>query len=173
MSLRSFALAIDCNPVRAAEVADAQLVPAVSSGRTYSQPIEDRGDGMVGQHASEFADELHCLLVGLEAILADAVLHDFKSGVISALPMHDQAQSITLDRDDDLLQRCPQDPLADFDGTVGMVPNLWQVIGKCQQRRTIIFTKRPWLFVVRIFHLLRESRHRCEAFIPSPFELAG
>jgi len=173
MSPRSFALAIDSNLVRAAEVADAQLVPAVASGRTYSEPIEDRGDAMVGQHASEFADELHSLLVGLEAVLANAVLHDFKSGVISALPMQDQAQSIALDRDDDLLENCPQDSLADFDGSTGIVPNLWQVISECEQHCSIIFTKRPGLLMVQILHLLLESCHRCEAFIPSPFELAG
>jgi len=74
-SLCPFALAMDCDLVCAAEVADAQLVPAVASGRTYSEPIEDRSDAMVGQHASEFADELHGLLVSLEAILANAVLH--------------------------------------------------------------------------------------------------
>ena len=79
-SLRPFALAIDCDLVRAAEVADAQLIPGVASGRTYSEPIEDRRDAMVRQHASELVDELHGLLVCLEAILANAVLHDFKSG---------------------------------------------------------------------------------------------
>ena len=95
------------------------LIPGET--RAYSEPIEDRGDAMVGQHASELANELHGLLVGLEAILANAVLHDFKSRVISALPMHDQAQSIALDRDNDLHENRPQDPLTDFDGSVGMV----------------------------------------------------
>src|SRR5215475_2091749 len=149
-SLRPFALAIDCDLVRAAEVADAQLVPAVASGRTYSESIENRRDAMVGQHASELANELHGLLVGLEAILADAVLHHFKSGVIPALPMHDQAQSIALDRDNDLHENRPQDPLADFDGSIGMVPNSWQVISECH---AIIFTKHPWLFVAQVLHL--------------------
>jgi len=54
-----------------------------------------------------------------------------------------------------------------------MVPNSWQVISECQQHRAIIFTKHPWLFVAQVLHLLLESSLRCEAFIPSPFELAG
>ena len=36
-----------------------------------------------------------------------------------------------------------------------------------------ILTKHPWLFVAQVLHLLLESRLRCEAFIPSSFELAG
>jgi len=95
------------------------------------------------------------------------------TNVISALPMQDEAQSISLDRDDDFPENRPQDPLADFDGTLGIVPHPWQVISECKQHRSIIFTKRPGLLIVQILHLLLESCYRCEAFIPSPFELAG
>ena len=58
---------------------------------------------MIGQQAGEFATAArsHC---GLKAILANAVLHDFEPGVVAALPVNGETQSIALDRDDDLLK---------------------------------------------------------------------
>ena len=84
MSLRPFAVAVDRNLMHAAEIADAQLGPALSFGRAYSEPVEKRGDAVVRQYASEFADQLHGLDVSLPAILPGAVLRHFKPRVISA-----------------------------------------------------------------------------------------
>src|SRR6201987_1976641 len=102
MPLRAFALPIDRNLMHRAEIADAQLGPAISFGRAYSEPVENRGDAVVRQHASEFTDQLHGLDVGLPAILASTVLHHFKPRMIAALPMQPQAQTIGRDRDNDL-----------------------------------------------------------------------
>src|SRR5712671_7962895 len=91
MPLRAFALTIDRNLMHRAEVADAQLGPAMSFGRAYSEPVENRGDAVVRQHASEFTDQLHGLDVGLPAILPSTVLHHFKPRMIPALPMQHKA----------------------------------------------------------------------------------
>src|SRR5438132_12875598 len=107
MPLRAFALTIDRNLMRGAEVADAQLGPGMSFGRAYSEPVENGGDAVVRQHASEFTDQLHGLYVGLPAILPSTVLHHCKPRVIAALPMQHQAQPIGLDRDYDLLEVGP------------------------------------------------------------------
>ena len=128
---------------------------------------------MVGQRAGEFADELHGLHSGLKAILANAVLHDFEPGVVAALPVYHQTQSIVLDRDDDLLKNCPQDPLTDLGRSRGMVPHPWQVISERQQHLTLVIMKHTRLFAAQIFDLLLEPCHRRQAFISSPFELAG
>jgi hypothetical protein len=42
--------------VHGAEVADAQLGPALSFGRAYSEPVEKWGGAVVRQYASEFTD---------------------------------------------------------------------------------------------------------------------
>src|ERR1700751_1949804 len=102
MPLGPFALTIDGDLMCATGVADAQLGPALSFGRAYSEPVENRGDAVVRQHASEFTDQLHGLDVGLPAILASTVLHHFKPRMIAALPMQPQAQTIGRDRDNDL-----------------------------------------------------------------------
>src|ERR1700720_542536 len=109
MPLRAFALTIDRNLMHGAEVADAQLGPAISLsfGRTYSEPVENGGDAVVRQHASEFTDQLHGLHVGLPAILPSTVLDHFKPRVIPALPMQHEAQPIGRDRDHDLLEDGP------------------------------------------------------------------
>ena len=107
MPLRAFALTVDRNLMHRAEVADAQLGPAMSFGRAYSEPVENGGDAVVRQHASEFTDQLHSLDVGLPAILASTVLHHFKPRMIPALPMQHEAQPIGRDRDDDLLEDGP------------------------------------------------------------------
>jgi len=102
--LGSFGLAIDRNLMHGAEIADAQLGPAVSFGRAYSEPVEKWGNAVVRQDASEFVNQLHGLDVGLPAILPGAVLRHFKPRVISALPMQHEAQPISLHCDDDLLE---------------------------------------------------------------------
>ena len=104
MPFRAFALTIDRDLMHGAEVADAQLGPAMSFGRAYSEPVENGGDAEVRQRASEFTDQLHGLDVGLPAILASTVLHNLKPRVIAALPMQHEAQPIGRDRDDDLLE---------------------------------------------------------------------
>ncbi len=107
MPLHAFALTIDRNLMHGAEVADAQLTPAIPFGRAYTETVENRGNALVRQRASEFTDQLHGLDVGLPAILASAVLHDFKPRMIPALPMQHEAQPIGRDRDDDLLEDGP------------------------------------------------------------------
>src|ERR1700738_575349 len=103
MPLRAFALTIDRNLMHGAEVADAQLGPAISFGRAYSEPVENGGDAVVRQHASEFTDQLHGLHVGLPAFLPGTVLPHSKPRVTPALPMQHEAQPIGRDRDHDLL----------------------------------------------------------------------
>ena len=107
MPLRAFALTIDCNLMHGTEVADAQLGPALSFGRADAEPVENGGNAVVGQRASQFTDQLHGLHVGLPAILASTVLHHFKPRVIPALPMQYKAQPIGLDRNDDLIEDGP------------------------------------------------------------------
>src|SRR5205807_9350757 len=121
MPLRAFALTIDRNLMHGAEVADAQLGPAISFGRAYPEPVENRGDAVVRQYASEFTDQLHGLDVGLPAILASTVFRHFKPRMITALPMQHEAQSIGRDRDDDLLEDGPENPFASFGGRGGVV----------------------------------------------------
>ena len=104
MPLRAFAFTIDCNLMHGAEVANAQLGPALSFGRAYTEPVENRGDAVVRQRASEFTDQLHGRDIRLPAILASTVLHHFKLRVIPALPMQYEAQPIGVDRDDDFLE---------------------------------------------------------------------
>src|ERR1700757_4115879 len=104
MPLRAFALTIDRNLVHGAEVADAQLGPALSFGRAYAEPVENRGDAVVRQYASQFTDQLHGLDIGLPAILASTVFRHFKPRMIAALPMQYEAQPIGLHCDDDLLE---------------------------------------------------------------------
>ena len=91
LSLCPFAVAVDGNLMHAAEVADAQLGPALSFGRAFSQPVEKWGNAVVRQYASEFTDQLHGLDVSLPAILSGAVLHHVKPRVISTLPMQHEA----------------------------------------------------------------------------------
>src|SRR5215468_290364 len=104
MPRRAFALAIDRNPMRAAEVSDAQLGPALAFSRAYSEPVEKWGDTVVRQAASEVADQLHGLDIGFPAILTSPVFRDFKSRVIAALPMQHETQPAGLHCDDDLFQ---------------------------------------------------------------------
>src|ERR1700738_4924823 len=96
MPLRAFALTIDRNLMHGAEVADAQLGPAISFGRAYSEPVENGGDAVVRQHASQFTDQLHGLHVGLPAILPSTVLDHFKPRVIPALPMPCHADTVPI-----------------------------------------------------------------------------
>src|SRR5690349_1491376 len=93
MPRRAFALTIGRNLMHGAEVADAQLGPALSFGRAYSEPVEEWGDAVVRQHASEFTDQLHGLDIGLPAILPSTVFRHFKPCMIAALPMQHEAQS--------------------------------------------------------------------------------
>ena len=104
MPLRAFALTIDCNLMHGTEVADAQLGPALSFGRAYSEPVEKGGDAVVRQYASEIMDQLHGLDICLPAILASTVFRHFKPRMIAALPMQYEAQPIGLERDNDLLE---------------------------------------------------------------------
>src|SRR6516162_2611322 len=104
MPRRAFALTIDRNLMHGAEVADAQLGPAPSFGRAYSEPVEKGRDAVVRQYASEFTDQMHRLDIGLPAILASTVFRHFKPRVIAAVPMQHEAQPIGLDRDHDLLE---------------------------------------------------------------------
>ena len=104
---RAFALTISGNLMHGAEVADAQLSPALSFGRAYSEPVEKWGDAVVRQYASEFTDQLHGRDIGLPAILAGTVFCHFKPRMIAALPMQHEAQSIGRDRDDDLVEDGP------------------------------------------------------------------
>src|SRR6516164_11562790 len=104
MPRRAFALTIDCDSMHRSEVADAQLGPALSFGRAYSEPVEKRGDAVVRQYASEFTDQLHGPDIGLPAILASTVFRHFKPRMIAALPMQYEAQPIGLHCDDDLLE---------------------------------------------------------------------
>src|SRR4029077_9129911 len=107
MPLRAFAVTIHRNLMHGAKVADAQLGPAMSFGRAYSEPVENGGDAEVGQRASEFTDQVHGFDIGLPAILASTVLHDLKPRVIAALPMQHEAQPIGRERDDDLPEDGP------------------------------------------------------------------
>src|SRR5207249_11174568 len=45
------------------------LGPAMSFSRAYSKPVENGGDAVVRQHASEFTDQLHSRDVGFPAIM--------------------------------------------------------------------------------------------------------
>src|SRR5436305_15134713 len=92
------------------------------SSKADAEPVENGGNAAVRQRASQFTDQLHGLHVGLPAVLASTVLHHFKPRVIPALPMQHEAQPIGLDRDDDLPEDSPQNPLAGFVGRSGMVP---------------------------------------------------
>ena len=123
-------------------------------GRASSETIENGSDAVVWQHASELAQKLHGLHVGLPAILTTAVVDDFEPSVIPALPLQHQMEPIGLDSDDDLLEDSSQNPLADFDGGGGMVPQLRQVISKRQQRRALVIAKRAWLFPAQALELL-------------------
>src|SRR5690242_17757308 len=58
MPLRAFALTIDCNLMHGTEVADAQLGPALSFGRADAEPVENGGNAVVRQRASQFTDQL-------------------------------------------------------------------------------------------------------------------
>lgn len=107
MSLRPFAVAVDRNLMHAAEIADAQLGPALSFGRAYSEPVEKWGDAVVRQYASEFTDQLHGRDIRLPAILASTVFRHFKPRMIAALPMQHEAQPIGRERDDDLPEDGP------------------------------------------------------------------
>src|SRR5438045_991736 len=107
MPRSAFALTIDRNLMHGAEVADAQLGPALSFGRAYSEPVEKRGDAVVRQYASEFTDQLHGPDIGFPAILASTVFRHFKWRMIAALPMQYEAQPIGLNSDDDLLEDGP------------------------------------------------------------------
>ena len=104
---RAFALTIDRNLVNGAEVSNAQLGPALSFGRAYSEPVEKGGDAVVRQYASEFMDQLHGLGICRPAILASTVFRHFKPRMIAALPMQYEAQPIGLNRDDDLVEDGP------------------------------------------------------------------
>src|SRR5215475_6930870 len=53
MPLGPFALTIDGDLMCATEVADAQLGPALSFGRAYAEPVENGGDAVVRQYASQ------------------------------------------------------------------------------------------------------------------------
>ncbi len=114
MPLGPFALAIDCDLMRATEVSDAQLGPAMAFGGAYSEPIENGSYAVVWQHARQFANQLLGCLLGLPAILANAVLRHFKPRVVPTLPMQHQVQAICRDGDDDLLEDGAQNPLASF-----------------------------------------------------------
>src|SRR6201997_82057 len=107
MPLGAFALTIDRNLVHGAEVANAELGPALSFGRAYAEPVEKGGDAVVRQYACEFMDQSHGLDIGLPAILAITVFRHFKPRMIAALQMQYEAQPIGLDRDDDLVQDGP------------------------------------------------------------------
>src|ERR1700731_2586174 len=98
MPLRAFALTIDRNLMHGAEVADAQLGPAISFGRAYSEPVENGGDAVVRQHASEFPAQFAGPPVGLPAFLPSTVLDPFNPRVTPALPMQHEAQPIGRDR---------------------------------------------------------------------------
>ena len=104
MPLCAFALTIDRYLMHGAEIADAQLGPAISFGRADSEPVENGGDAVVRQRASEFTDQLHGFHIGLLAILARSVLQHFKPRVIATLPMQHEVQPIGRDCDDDLLE---------------------------------------------------------------------
>src|SRR6516164_6817824 len=105
----------------ATEVAYAQLGPGMPFGRAYPEPVEDRGDALVRQHASEFADQLFGRGVGLPAMLAGAVLDDFEARVITASPMQHEAQAVWFNSNDDFLEDGAQNSLAGFGGRRGMV----------------------------------------------------
>src|SRR5215813_8507050 len=83
MPLGPFALTIDGDLMCATEVADAQLGPALSFGRAYAEPVENRGDAVVRQYASLFTDQLHGLDIGLPAILASTVFRHFKPRMVT------------------------------------------------------------------------------------------
>ena len=100
----TLALTINRNLMHGAEVANAQLGPALSFGRAYSKPVEKGGDAVVRQYASEFTDQLHGRDIRLPAILASTVFRLFKPRMIAALPMQYEAQPIGRDRDDDFLE---------------------------------------------------------------------
>jgi hypothetical protein len=122
MPLGPFALTVDGDLMCATEVADAQLGPAMAFGRAYSEPVENGSYAVVRQHARQFANQLLGCLLGLSAILANAVLRHFKPRVVPTLPMQHQVQAICRDGDNDLLEDGPQNPLAGFVGRRGMVP---------------------------------------------------
>ena len=107
MPLGPFAVTIDGDLMCATEVADAQLGPALSFGRAYAEPVENGGDAVVRQHASEFTDQLHGLDIGLPTILARTVFRHFKPCVIIALPMQHEAKPIGLHCDDNFVQHSP------------------------------------------------------------------
>ena len=55
-------------------------------------------------------------------MLTCAVFHDFEACVIAALPVQHQVQAVRFDRDDNLVEHGPQDPLAGLGGSSGVVP---------------------------------------------------
>ena len=107
MPLRAFTLTIDRNLVHGAEVPNAELGPALSFGRAYSEPVEKRGDAVVWQYACELMDQSHGLDIALPAILTSTVFRHFKPRVIAALPVQHETQPAGLDCNNDLLQDRP------------------------------------------------------------------
>lgn len=59
--------------------------------RAYAKPVENRGNPVIGQHASKLADQLVSRGFGLPAILTAAVFDHFEARVVSALPVEHQA----------------------------------------------------------------------------------
>src|SRR5437868_4229381 len=107
MPLRAFALTIDRNLMHGAEVADAQLGPAISFGRAI--PSRLRTGGMLWSGSVRASSRTNCTVSTsvFQRFWPERFFTTFKPRMIPALPMQHKAQPIGRDRDDDLLEDGP------------------------------------------------------------------
>ena len=106
--------------------------------------------------------------------MAGAVLPYRQLGVIAALPVQPQPDSVTLDVRDDLDEQRPHNAFAALRGRPLMVPGPFEV----GAQRKILFPfvrseRLPFLAGEQRRHVLLTFPHDCQTLIPASFQLAG
>jgi hypothetical protein len=171
-TLRAFTFPVNRNVMVATKCSHALLRPGMILCGPNTKPIQNRGDLVIGQQASEITQQLLGSGVRLPTMLPCSVLHHVKRRVITTLPMQFEPQLTRLHSDNDLLKHRTQNSLSYCRRSSWMVPQARQV---CCQRQEFGALgrghgRRP--LIARAAKLVFKARDFREPFIPPSFEIA-
>ena len=119
--------------------------------------------------ARRLFDERQRVLCGLPAMLADFALAKIEFGMLSAVPVNQDAKYRRFDIDNDLFDNRADDPLLKIEGRGFIVPQCGQVRGKLMQIVDFLRGKggRRW---IELGQLLLQRSGVLQRFIPAPFQ---
>src|SRR5215831_20496459 len=87
-TLCTLTLAVDLDPMIAAESSYTRFVPCVVPARTLTRAIQDARDSIIRHLSGEFCNNVGCWCIEDPAMFSAARFAHTKLGVISSLPMN-------------------------------------------------------------------------------------